>query len=232
MNFYIFLPMAATIAGVLLAMLGRPSPPFASAFQHLAAGIVFAAAAGELLPEVMASPDAMPIFVGGVVGIVVTWLIKRVEQNFHGSVSFVVTVAVDLLVDGTIIGMAFVTGTHQGLLLAVALSVEVLFLGLALTSTLATQLSNPGILIIGVALGSLLPLGSLLGMSVSGLPHFYLIAGYTFGMMALLYLVTEELLVEAHQVYDTPETTAFFFVGFLTVTLFEHYLKSAGTLPN
>jgi ZIP family zinc transporter len=36
-----------------------------------------------------------------------------------------------------------------------------------------------------------------------------------FGVASLLYLVTEELLAEAHEVPDTPVVTATFFAGFL-----------------
>lgn len=37
----------------------------------------------------------------------------------------------------------------------------------------------------------------------------------SFGLAALLFLVTEELLVEAHEVQETPLSTATFFAGFL-----------------
>ena len=37
-----------------------------------------------------------------------------------------------------------------------------------------------------------------------------------FGVSALLYLVTEELLLEAHETRDTPLIMATFFLGFLT----------------
>ena len=46
--------------------------------------------------------------------------------------------------------------------------------------------------------------------------------------MALLYLVTQELLVERHEKPDTPLISAMFFVGFLGLLLIEeHYDFSA-----
>ena len=39
--------------------------------------------------------------------------------------------------------------------------------------------------------------------------------------MALLYLVTEELLVEAHESPDTPLISSMFFIGFLGLLLLE-----------
>ena len=45
---------------------------------------------------------------------------------------------------------------------------------------------------------------------------------FAFGLVALLYLVTEELLVEAHeQAEDTPWITALFFVGFLVLLVLQ-----------
>ena len=39
----------------------------------------------------------------------------------------------------------------------------------------------------------------------------------SFGAAALLFLVTEELLIEAHEVEQTPFITAAFFAGFLAL---------------
>jgi ZIP family zinc transporter len=41
----------------------------------------------------------------------------------------------------------------------------------------------------------------------------------SFGLAALLFLVTEELLVEAHKEPETPISTALFFIGFLAFLL-------------
>lgn len=46
-------------------------------------------------------------------------------------------------------------------------------------------------------------------------------AGRSFGLAALLYLVTEELLVEAHDVKETHHAAAMFFVGFLTLIVID-----------
>ena len=44
------------------------------------------------------------------------------------------------------------------------------------------------------------------------------------GLMALLYLVTEELLVEAHEKPDTPLISSMFFIGFPGLLLIEELL--------
>ncbi len=38
-----------------------------------------------------------------------------------------------------------------------------------------------------------------------------------FGAAALLFLVTEELLVEAHEREDTPDLASMFFLGFIVI---------------
>jgi ZIP family zinc transporter len=45
-----------------------------------------------------------------------------------------------------------------------------------------------------------------------------------FGLIALLYLVTEELLVEAHEQPDSPLITAMSFVGLLALLMIEESL--------
>ena len=46
------------------------------------------------------------------------------------------------------------------------------------------------------------------------------------GIVALLYLVVEELLVEAHEVPETPWSIAAFFIGFLAFLILEMALEN------
>ena len=48
---YTLIPLAAVILGTFAALWRRPGATFVSATQHLAAGVVFAAAAVEILPR-------------------------------------------------------------------------------------------------------------------------------------------------------------------------------------
>ncbi len=224
---YTFIPMVAAVLGAVIAVFYSPSPRAVSAFQHLAAGVVFAAAAGELLPELLEQEQSLPILIGGVLGIVFTYLVKVLDDYYGESSSFIVSVACDTLIDGMIIGLGFVAGAAQGFLLTFALSLEVLFLGLALTSSLSRFYSGAAIIGISVFIGAMLPIGASLGLMAAGLPHAVITAGYAFGLIALLYLVTEELLIEAHAhpQYDSPAITALFFIGFLGVVLLEHHIR-------
>ena len=55
MNQYlvIFIPVVVAILGAVTTTMVKPGPLFVSAVQHLAAGVVFAAAAAEGLPTQM-----------------------------------------------------------------------------------------------------------------------------------------------------------------------------------
>ena len=225
---YTFIPMFAAVLGAVIAVSYAPSPRAVSAFQHLAAGVVFAAAAGELLPELLEQPSSFPILIGGGAGIVMTFAVKAIEDYYGEASSFIVAVAFDTLIDGLIIGLGFVAGAAQGLLLTFALSLEVLFLGLALTGSLSRFYSGAAIIAISAVIGAMLPIGASLGLAAAGLPPGVIAAGYAFGLVALLYLVTEELLVEAHAhpQHDSPFITALFFIGFLGIVLLEHHIRN------
>jgi ZIP family zinc transporter len=101
----------------------------------------------------------------------------------------------------------------------------VLFLGLTLTNELAeTYRSRLRIIVIVSALALLLPIGALAAVPVATLSPVMVAGFLSFGLMALLYLVTEELLVEAHEKPDTPLISSMFFVGFLALLTLEEIM--------
>ena len=105
------------------------------------------------------------------------------------------------------------TGIGIGNDVALGLSVELLFLGLALTSA-AT--SGGKIIAISGALGVTVLVFSLLGnVLLAGASHAVIGGTLAFSAAALLYLVTEELLMEAHEVEERPISTLVLFGVFL-----------------
>jgi len=132
-------------------------------------------------------------------------------------VGAVTVVKKDVLIDGLLIGIGFVGGAKVGLLLTLALTTEFLFVGLTTASTLAaTGLSRLRVLAGSTLLAVLVLVGAASGASVlSTAPEALQVGVLSFGVAALLYLVTEELLVEAHEVKETTFAAAMFFVGFL-----------------
>lgn len=222
---FTLIPVAAVLIGSLFAVSRRPSDAFVSAMQHLAAGVVFAAAAAEILPQVMHEASPIATFTGGALGIVVMLSLKALEGRASGPVAMLGAVAVDILIDGLVLGLAFVAGEKAGVLLTIALTLEVLFLGLTVTTELGETIrSKARILAITMGIALLLPIGAALATPVATFPPVIIAGFLSFGLMALLYLVTEELLVEAHEKPDTPLISAMFFIGFLGLLLIEELL--------
>lgn len=223
--YYTFIPLLAVILGAIAAAWRRPGPAFMSAVQHLAAGVVFAAAATEILPQIKHDADPVATLVGGAIGVAAMLGLKELEQKAIGAWAMIAAIAIDILVDGLVLGLAFLAGEKAGILLTVALTLEVLFLGLAVTAELGKTITSAlRIVMITAGLGLLLPIGAGLAIPVALLPPTIIAGFLSLGLMALLYLVTEELLVEAHEQPDTPLISAMFFVGFLALLVLEELM--------
>jgi zinc transporter, ZIP family len=230
---YVAIPVIAAIAGGVVSAFFTPGPKLKSSIQHFAAGLVFAAVSTGLLPEMLRPHNLSAVMVGFSTGVVlmigVKWLNegrgqKRIDQPASLN-SLVFTAGVDYLMDGLLIGIGFVLGAKVGGLLVFALSIEGLFLAIAVTSALNRKGVACSRLIITAAIfGLLLGVGAIAGALIfARLSGAFYIAMLAFGSAALIYLVTEELLVEAHdqQVQENPLTAGLFFAGFLLLIIIE-----------
>lgn len=222
---YTLIPVSAAIIGAIIAVNAELSPKLVSAIQHFAAGVVFAAAAGEILPDVMHQNSPLATAIGGTVGLGVMLAIKQIESYMKGPVGLLTMVGVDIFIDGMVLGIGFAAGAKTGLLLTIALTLEVVFLGLTVAAELGESIKSR-IKIVGItaALVLVLPLGTALAAPISLLPNVVVTGFFAFGLIALLYLVTEELLVEAHETPDSPWVTSMFFVGFLSLLILEELM--------
>lgn len=225
---FTLIPLVAAVASGVLASYWTPNPEARSYIQHFAAGVVLAAVTGELLPKVVESGRYVPsAMVGFVAGLALMLAIKLVShaggKGGQSAASLTLTAGVDTLVDGLVIGLGFVVGGGAGALLAVALAVELFFLSLSAASSFG-QSGKSGRWMLGIAsgLGVLVMVGALAGVAVlGGAPESLVIAVLAFGSIALLYLVTEELLVSVRTVSETPWHTLVLFTGFILVFAIE-----------
>lgn len=228
---YTTIPALAVILGGSFAMFRVPSPQTRSAVQHFAAGVVFAAVATELLPEMTREQRLAPLILGFLCGVgamlsvnrFVARLDSKQDNERRTPTGLLMGVAVDVFVDGLLVGASFAAGPETGVLITVALTLELVFLGLATSAALGrASHTNRYVLAILLSLALLLFAGATLGGSLlAGLSGAPLIATLAFATAALLYLVTEELLVEAHDIPDTALATTMFFMGFLTLLIIE-----------
>lgn len=168
---FMLIPWAALILGAVAATLRTPSPSLSSAIQHLAAGVVFAAAATEVLPDLQHQGSMVAILIGGGLGLAAMFGVKAIGSRLSGAGSLIALVGIDIFIDGVVLGIGFAAGGKQGGILLAALTLEILFLGLTASEELR-KATNSRLAVIGTVAvgGALLPLGALLGAPVHQLP--------------------------------------------------------------
>jgi ZIP family zinc transporter len=226
---YALLPVGAAIVGAFVSTVRPPGPKVRSAIQHFAAGVVFSVVAVELLPDIVRSHTRLAAFhvvIGFALGVVAMLALRAGTERLEAAapagrarlpMALLAAIAVDLLIDGLLIGIGFTAGVKEGRLLTLALTVELLSLGLAVAVTLGDAGAKRARIVATTAiLATTLLVGAVGGATLLvGLPPVALEIVFSFGLAALLFLVTEELLTEAHEVPETPWITSAFFFGFL-----------------
>lgn len=225
---YTLIPLVTFILGGVFAIIKTPNKAFRSVILHFAAGVIFSVVAVELLPDIVEKHQPIYVVIGFVLGTITMLLVKEFaekDENKHKKikaipeipVAFLVAIGVDVFIDGLLLGIGFATGDKAGMLLAFAIALEMFSMGIAT----ALEMMNEGIskkksIIHIVALSSLFIISAVLGGTLlQNLDGKWMELVLSFGLSALLYLVTEELLVEAHSEEDKPFYTATFFLGFL-----------------
>jgi len=139
----------------------------------------------------------------------------------------VFAVLLDGAIDGLLIGIAYIANSAAGLVTAIALALEMGLLGISTVSTLRkTRLHTGTILCLLLTLPLAIITAGMIGSTVlSGVSGQWYIALNAFGCAGLLYLVTEELLLEAHSDEETDRwyVTSLFFLGFIAVVVLAEY---------
>lgn len=223
-------PAIAMLCGAAVALYRAPGEKARSLFQHFAAGVVLAVVAGELLPEITKEHRPFGVVIGFVAGVGLMLAVKAWSERLgarsaakSAPTGLLVAVAIDVLLDGLLIGLGLAAGARVGFLLVIALTLELLFLGTSVAVSLnkAAFAKRRSFAVIGGLCG-LIVVGALAGgVLLSGLSGMAFEILLSFGAAALMYLVVEELLVEAHEVQETPLIAASFFAGFVALYLLE-----------
>jgi len=209
---YTLIPCLGVLVGSVFSVLVAPATRMISAFQHFAAGVVFAAVAVELLPQLESLASPISMVIGFCLGVAAMFAAKALFAN----IGIIVPVAIDLFIDGVLIAVGFAAGVKGGMVLLVGLTLETVSLGLSSAPALVRSgVSGSRTLFWMGASGVVVLLGAAVGYMIVGLSGSLLAGILGFGVASLLYLVTEELLAEAHEVPDTPLVASTFFAGFL-----------------
>jgi ZIP family zinc transporter len=137
-------------------------------------------------------------------------------KALFANVGIIVPMAINLFIDGILIAIGFAAGAKGGTVLVIGLTLETVSLGPSSAPALVRRgMSGSRAVSLMGATGAVILVGAAIGYVVVGLSGAFLAGILGFGVASLLYLVTEELLAEAHDVPDTPIITATFFAGFL-----------------
>jgi ZIP family zinc transporter len=229
---FTLLPVIAVIIGGIISAYRQPSQALRVIIQHFAAGVVFSAVALQILPELVLKLRILPLVIGFSLGVVFMIgagrLVEKLtggnsEVGGRGSGSLAFASGIDMVIDGLLLGVSFGIGDKQGIMITIALTIELLLLGLSVASSmLRERVIRSRVIAITTMLAFCVVLGAAIGgFLLEGLSGAALISVLAFATSAFLYLVTEELLVEAHKAPDTTFATTMFFVGFLLMMVIE-----------
>lgn len=221
---YALLPALSIVISGIITSFKIPSSKVKSYIQHFAAGVVFSVVGVELLPDIIREHAPLQVIIGFASGVILMLGIRyfsekyeKVDENNKSVNGLIIVLAIDILIDGLLIGIGFAAGEKEGKLLTFALTVELLSLGLALSSSLVkANKSRTNIIITNSLMALFIVIGALIGATLlQNLSSHTLEIVLSFGLATLLFLVTEELLVEAHEEPETLTSTSSFFAGFL-----------------
>jgi ZIP family zinc transporter len=214
-------PVAASVVGATVAAVRPPGLRAVRWVQHFAAGVVLAALVGEIMPELQRAGHlgwtVLSFAAGALLVLTLGAYGRRTEVAVP--VGRLAAIAINLLLDGVLIGLGARLGLIQGVILTVALTLEMLFLSLSVSADLTLRgISLPSASITCAALGFTTAVGAITGAALLGeVGSTVMSAVLAFGAAALLHLAVEALLVEAHEEKESMLLGAVFFLGFIAI---------------
>ena len=218
--------------GGLLGSRIRPGRRFRAVVAHLVGGLVLGIAAADLMPAASNSGHPVALAIGFCLGFSLLLVINAVleephERHEHGRtrpmLMLMLPFLVDSLIDGLVVGISSEAAEQQWVI-PVAVALE---MGLA-TLGLGTLLGRGGGRWRSALSGALMAVTYLIGLSTSllitnGLQGPALTGTLAFGTAALIYLVVEEVMKEAHArgEDDSGLVNVAFFIGLLCIWLLD-----------
>ena len=220
------------VLGGLLGSRLRPGKRFRAVVAHLVGGLVLGIAAADLMPAASDSGHSLALAIGFCLGFSLLLVINAVlEDPDDNSVQsrprpmllLMLPFLIDSLIDGLVVGISSKAAGQQWVI-PVAVALE---MGLA-TLGLGTLLGRGAGRWRSRVSGALMAVTYVIGLSVSlvitnGLQGPALTGTLAFGTAALIYLVVEEVMKEAHarEEDDSGVVNVAFFIGLLCIWLLD-----------
>lgn len=233
------LPALGNFAGCLLAEFVPLSRLALNLALYMAAGVVLAVVAVELMPRALEAEPAWAIVgafvLGGVFYVAVDWSIQRLNDRFGGGEAgdagqwvIFFGVSVDLFSDGIMIGTGSTVAVGLGLLLALGQVPSDVPEGFAAIANFRRGgVARRRRLLLAGAFAVPIFMGATLGYwLMRDAPELYQLLLLTFTAGVLSTLVVEELVPEAvEEVPESPLSSLAFVGGFALFTLLSVYLE-------
>lgn len=229
------LPALGNFAGGVAAEFVIATQRLLSRALHVAAGIVIAVVATELMPRAMggAAPGwaiVTGLLLGGLFYVLLEWVVDRLhggDEAAGGAWMIFAAVAIDLFSDGLMVGVGSVISFRLALILTLGQVLANFPEGLAAIANFKAKGAPRGRRLL---LSAALLLPSLLGATfgywlLRGQGDALKLAGLAFIAGLLVVAAVEEMLKEAHEsAEDTRASSLFFIGGFAMFTLLTVYL--------
>ncbi len=220
------------VLGGLLGSRLRPGKRFRAVVAHLVGGLVLGIAAADLMPAASDSGHPLALAIGFCLGfsllLVINAVLEDPDDNSEQSrprpmLLLMLPFLIDSLIDGLVVGISSKAAEQQWVI-PVAVALE---MGLA-TLGLGTLLGRGAGRWRSRVSGALMAVTYVIGLSVSlvitnGLQGPALTGTLAFGTAALIYLVVEEVMKEAHArgEDDSGVVNVAFFIGLLCIWLLD-----------
>ena len=220
------------VLGGLLGSRLRPGKRFRAVVAHLVGGLVLGIAAADLMPAASDSGHPLALAIGFCLGfsllLVINVVLEDPDDNSEQSrprpvLLLMLPFLIDSLIDGLVVGISSKAAEQQWVI-PVAVALE---MGLA-TLGLGTLLGRGAGRWRSRVSGALMAVTYVIGLSVSlvitnGLQGPALTGTLAFGTAALIYLVVEEVMKEAHArgEDDSGVVNVAFFIGLLCIWLLD-----------
>tara|TARA_B100001063_G_scaffold5294_1_gene3917 strand:- start:1586 stop:2290 length:705 start_codon:yes stop_codon:yes gene_type:complete len=223
--------ISMTFAGLMGSRI-QPGKRFRAVIAHLVGGLVLGIAAADLMPAASNSGHPLALVIGFCLGFSLLLVINAVLKDPDDSseqgrprpmLLLTLPFLVDSLIDGLVVGISSEAAEQQWVI-PVSVALE---MGLA-TLGLGTLLGRSGGRWRSGVSGALMAVTYVIGLSISllitnGLQGAALTGTLAFGTAALIYLVVEEVMKEAHArgEDDSSLVNVAFFLGLLCIWLLD-----------